>query len=42
MPALHYAKTVSVAAAVAPAKRLHWRLAVGGVSVAFLLSACGK
>ena len=42
MPALHYVKTVSVAAAIAPAKRLQWRLAVGSVSVALLLSACGK
>lgn len=42
MPALHHVKTVSVAAAVAPAKRLRWRLAVGSVSVALLLSACGK
>ena len=42
MPALHDVKTVSVAAAVAPAKRLHWRLAVGSVSAALLLSACGK
>ena len=41
MPALHHVKTVS-AAAVAPAKRLRWRLALGSVSVALLLSACGK
>ncbi len=42
MPALRYVKTVPVAAAVAPSKRLHWRLAVGSVSAALLLSACGK
>ena len=42
MPALHHVKTVSVAAAVVPAKRLHWRLALGSVAVALLLSACGK
>ena len=42
MPALHHVKTVSAAAAVAPAKRLRWRLALGSVSAALLLSACGK
>ena len=42
MPALHHVKTVSAAAAVVPAKRLRWRLALGSVSVALLLSACGK
>ena len=42
MPALHHVKTVSAAAAVVPAQRLRWRLALGSVSVALLLSACGK
>lgn len=42
MPALHYVKTLPVAAAPVPARRPHWRLAVGSVSVALFLSACGK
>jgi len=42
MPALPHVKLFPVAAVSVPARRPHWRLALGGAAVAILLSACGK
>ena len=42
MPALRYVKTAPVVAAALPPAGLRWSRAAGGLSVALLLSACGK